>query len=430
MNSQVKVLPGRVNRLLSQLGPGLLYAGAAVGVSHLVQSTKAGGMFGFYLMFAIILIHLVKYPFFEFGPRYTAATGKNILHGYRKLGRWALWAYLLMTLSTMFILQSAVTVVTAGLTAHIFHMQTIADLSPQRVAASISAVLLMISFAILASGHYNLLDRIIKVIIVVLSVTSILAVLILTFNNPGYYQQATVHFSFHDTTHLIFLATFLGWMPAPMDISIWHSIWSESRNENTGEQMGLKGALLDFRVGYIGTAFLAICFLLLGALVMYGSGREFSPNGAVFAGQLLDMYQQSLGSWAYPVIAIAALTTMFSTTLTCLDAFPRSLNVTLGLLFPDRDLTEKTKKHYLLWLLITISGTLVILFFYLTSMKQTVKIATVIAFVAAPLLAGLNMWAMFDKDIDSTCRPGKWMFIWCCLGLTFLIVASISYLVL
>ncbi|MCK4494044.1 MAG: hypothetical protein KAU26_08300, partial [Methylococcales bacterium] len=65
---------------LSQLGPGLMYAGAAVGVSHLVQSTKAGGMFGFDLIIAIIIIHIVKYPFFEFGPRYTAATGKNILH--------------------------------------------------------------------------------------------------------------------------------------------------------------------------------------------------------------------------------------------------------------------------------------------------------------------------------------------------------------
>ena len=74
------------NSLLSRLGPGLLYAGAAVGVSHLVQSTRAGGMFGFELMLAIVIIHLVKYPFFEFGPRYTAATGKNLLHGYKQLG--------------------------------------------------------------------------------------------------------------------------------------------------------------------------------------------------------------------------------------------------------------------------------------------------------------------------------------------------------
>ena len=32
---------------LKSLGPGLLFAGAAIGVSHLVQSTRAGADFGF-----------------------------------------------------------------------------------------------------------------------------------------------------------------------------------------------------------------------------------------------------------------------------------------------------------------------------------------------------------------------------------------------
>ena len=35
---------------LQTLGPGLLFAGAAIGVSHLVQSTKAGADFGFGLL--------------------------------------------------------------------------------------------------------------------------------------------------------------------------------------------------------------------------------------------------------------------------------------------------------------------------------------------------------------------------------------------
>ena len=33
--------------MFKSLGPGLLFAGAAVGVSHLVQSTRAGADFGF-----------------------------------------------------------------------------------------------------------------------------------------------------------------------------------------------------------------------------------------------------------------------------------------------------------------------------------------------------------------------------------------------
>ncbi len=415
---------------LSRLGPGLLYAGAAVGVSHLVQSTRAGGMYGFELLVTIVIIHIVKYPFFEFGPRYTAATGQNVLHGYRKLGNWAVWVYLLMTLSTMFIIQAAVTVVTAGLAVNIFGLEGLAGLNPQAIAAVISSGLLTICFCLLVSGHYVLLDKLVKIIILILSITSVAAVTMLLFENPGHYQTASTHFSFSEATDLIFLAAFLGWMPAPMDISVWHSIWSESKNENDGKVTSMKAALFDFRVGYIGTAFLAMCFLALGALVMYGSGETFKPGGAAFAGQLLDMYEQALGHWAFPIVAVAALTTMFSTTLTLLDAFPRTIGSALELLFPGKITHRSHRKTYLIWLLITIAGTLLILFFFLTSMRQMVKMATVIAFVAAPVLATLNTMAMFNKEIPNQYRPGKLMLIWCVFGLTALIGCSVGYLLL
>ncbi|GJL76321.1 NRAMP family divalent metal transporter [Nitrosomonas sp.] len=417
-----------LNGFLSKLGPGLLYAGAAIGVSHLVQSTRAGGMFGFDLIIAILIIHVIKYPFFEFGPRYTAATGKNILHGYQKLGEWAVWIYLLMTLSTMFIIQAAVTVVTAGLFTHIFGFEGLGGHEPQVVDAIISSLILIICFTLLASGRYRLLDKLIKAVILVLSITTIAAVIALLFDNPGHYASGTLHFDIADAAHLLFLAAFLGWMPAPVEISVWHSIWSESKNENEGRVTSMKEALFDFRVGFIGTAFLAMCFLAIGAMVMYGSGVEFKTGGAAFAEQLLDMYRRALGDWAYPIVAIAALTTMFSTTLTLLDAFPRTISISLERIYPQKFQHKKNNFTYILWLLITIAGTLSLLFFFTPSMGEMVKIATVIAFVAAPILAILNTLAMFDKSIPVQYRPGKGMLIWCLVGLTALISCSIGYL--
>ncbi|MCB1947701.1 MAG: Nramp family divalent metal transporter [Burkholderiales bacterium] len=417
-----------INGFLTKLGPGLLYAGAAVGVSHLVQSTRAGSMFGFDLLIAILIIHLIKYPFFEFGPRYTAATGKNILHGYQKLGDWAIWVYLLMTIATMFIVQAAVTVVTAGLFTHIFGLEELGGHTPQMVAAIISSLVLILCFTLLASGRYVLLDRLIKIIILVLSITSITAVVALLFDNPGHYSNGVTHFDMTDAAHLLFLAAFLGWMPAPVEISVWHSVWSESKNETEGKVTSMKEALFDFRVGFIGTAFLAMCFLTLGALVMYGSGVEFAPGGAAFAEQLLDMYKQALGDWAYPIVAIAALTTMFSTTLTLLDAFPRTISMSLELISPHRFQHRINKSIYIIWLLITIAGTLSLLFFFMPSMSDMVKVATVIAFVAAPILATLNTLAMFDKSIPEPYRPGKLMLAWCISGLTALISCSVGYL--
>ena len=84
---------GEERSFLKALGPGLLWAGAAVGVSHLVQSTRAGASFGLGLVVVVLAANFFKYPAFQFGPRYAAATGTSLLEGYRRQGRWALVLY-------------------------------------------------------------------------------------------------------------------------------------------------------------------------------------------------------------------------------------------------------------------------------------------------------------------------------------------------
>ena len=109
-----------MKHFLRQLGPGLLFAGAAIGVSHLVQSTRAGADYGFGLIWALVLIHIIKYPFFQYGPRYAATTGKSLLDGYKKLSKIVLVIYFIINLLTMFTIQTAVTIVTAGIATYIF----------------------------------------------------------------------------------------------------------------------------------------------------------------------------------------------------------------------------------------------------------------------------------------------------------------------
>ena len=46
------------SNFLKSLGPGLLWAGAAIGVSHLVQSTRAGAGFGFALVWVVVLANV------------------------------------------------------------------------------------------------------------------------------------------------------------------------------------------------------------------------------------------------------------------------------------------------------------------------------------------------------------------------------------
>ncbi len=387
-------------KLIQTLGPGLLYAGAAVGVSHLVQSTRAGASFGFELIWIIIIANLLKYPFFEFAPRYTASTGNNLITGYSKIGKWAVWLYLLVSVASMFVLQSGVTIVTAGLVSSIFGI-TLSGFY-------ISAILLIITAVILIIGNYSVLDKMIKYVIVILAISTIIAVISAYFKsgfNPN--MEMVKLFDMSNPVDIAFLIAFFGWMPGPIDISVWQSIWAEAKSKEMNIKIDLKAALLDFNIGYFGTVILALGFLSLGALVMYGNGQEFSSASGAFAGQLIQLFTSSIGAWAYPVIATAALATMFSTTLTCFDAYSRSMVPTLNLSFPALkiDNAKKEKIWIIIMMAVLLAGTLLILGFFMSSMKQMIDFATTLSFVLAPVLAFLNYKVVTHDQTPEKVRP-------------------------
>ncbi len=405
---------------LKALGPGLLWAGAAIGVSHLVQSTRAGANYGFALVGALLLANLFKYPAFEFGPRYAAATGKSLINGYAALGKWAMIIFLFMTFGTMFTIQAAVTIVTAGLAAYLFGISW----SP----FIWSTVILAICVFILIIGKYPLLDKMIKFIIILLSVSTIVAV----FAALGHGQSIDPQFvkpQIWSISGIAFLVALMGWMPSAIDISVWHSLWTIERKNETKHRPSLKEALFDFNLGYFGTALLALGFLTLGALIMYGSGSTFSPTGAGFARQLIDMYVNALGEWSRPLIGIAAFTTMFSTTLTVTDAFPRVLRRSTEIIFESKLKNYNTNYLYWLAMLVVLSGCLIIIGYLLSEMTILVDLATTLSFLTAPILAYINYRVVTGNTMPIDCQPQKWLRILSWIGIIFLSGFSIIFLV-
>jgi len=402
---------------IKNLGPGLLFAGAAIGVSHLVQSTRAGADFGLGLLWALLLVNLFKYPFFQFGPRYASATGESLLDGYKKMGNGILIAYYVLTFGTMFAIQTAVTIVTAGLASSLFgDLGVNADLAIKIWTVIILAICLIL----LIVGKYKLLDGLIKIIIITLSISTIAAVIVALASNDA--PVSIVQVLPKETLEISFLIAFMGWMPAPLDISIWHSLWAVEKRKDDKE-FDAKSALFDFNVGYISTIILGIGFVLLGCLVMFNSGETFSNKGGEFSNQLIEMYTSSLGDWSYIIIGIAAFTTMFSTTLTTLDASPRAMHRATQLLF-----NKIFKNGFLYWIFILAIGTIIIFFAFASEMGLLVKIATVLSFLTAPFYAIINYKLISSKHTPENARPSLFMHILSWLGIIFLVGFSIYYL--
>lgn len=396
---------------LKRIGPGLLFAGAAIGVSHLVQSTRAGASFGYGLLWALLLVHLFKYPFFQFGPRYALATGESLLEGYLKLGKGVLLAYFIITLATMFTIQTAVTIVTAGLAANLFGITTDPVIW--------SVIITLISTVILLMGHYKLLDRLMKYIVLTLTLCTLTAVIIAV---KGEQSPPLTQVFPTEATSVAFLIAFMGWMPAPMDISVWHSLWAIEKKKIQPDYQ-IKNALGDFNLGYLSTIVLGVFFLSLGALVMFGSGTTFSPGAGAFAGEFIDLYTSNLGSNTFLIIALSGFTAMFSTTLTTLDASPRTMARATQLLTG-----KKTPFNFVFWIAILATGTMGILLFLRSEMKTLIDVATILSFVTAPFYAIVNYKLVTSSHMPEGERPHTPMRILSWSGILFLSGFSIWYI--
>ncbi|WP_340103363.1 Nramp family divalent metal transporter [Rhodohalobacter sp. 8-1] len=405
--------------LKKSIGPGLVMAAAAIGVSHLVQSTRAGAEFGYALVWAIMLANLFKYPFLEFGSRYAIATGKHMIHGYAKLGRWALWAYILFTVGTMFAIQAAVTIVTASLAAELTGIQLNAGLW--------SAIILGLCILLLIKNSYAVLDSVIKLFMIVLAVSTLVAVVAAVFQSTGGAQEPIlVAPEIWTVSGVAFLIALMGWMPIPIDASVWHSIWTLERIKQTRYTPKLRESLIDFNIGYIGAALFALGFLVLGAEVMFGSGEAFAASGVQFSQQLINLYTVTLGDWAYLFISACAFSTMFSTTFTVTDTYPRVCSELLNLRTPET--IDRGNLQYRV-LLVGITATSVALLFLMGDrFRLLIDLATTLSFLTAPVLAYINYRLIFHSDVDPEFHPPGWLHYLAICGLFFLTGFALFYI--
>jgi len=409
--------------LLKVIGPGVLLAGAAIGVSHLVQATRAGAEFRFGLLPLLLIACATKYPFLEFGPRYAAATGKTLIDGYRDLGRWALWTTLAVTIGSMFIIMAAVTIVTAVLAAALFGSQGI-----QLGVTAWSGVILGLCMVLLLIGRYPTLDLTMKLVMALLLLSTVAAV-VAAIVSPNIGITDRTPPSWLTLSSFGFLLAFMGWMPIPIDSAIWHSIWTRERCKQTGHECTVRQARADFNFGYGLATAIAILFLTLGALVMFGSGEAFAEGGAGFATQFIDVYATTLGPWARPIISIAAFTTMLSTTLVVLDAFPRVMQRLLAALREREESRALSGRHYAAWVVVQAGFGLGIIAVLSGQLKTLVDLATTLSFLTAPVLAYINYRVITGPTTPLHARPGKAMRAFCVVSMVFLGVFSVAWVV-
>lgn len=405
-----------MSKYFSLLGPGLVFAATSIGVSHVVQSTRAGADFGYWLVGLIILAHAIKLPFFQAGPRYAAATGESLLDAYHKLGRGYYVSVILLTFVTMFIIQAAVTIVAAGVLANIAPMGW--------SIGTWSAIVLLASMVLLISGGYALLKRLMKIMMLVFMLLCVVTLIATLYSVQPDAQPVTP--TFLSVSSIAFMVALVGWMPTAIEVSVWHSFWvveqqklDDSEPGNEGKlsvQQRLSNRLLDFNVGYLFCCLLALLFVALGANILFGRGIELQNSAIGFSAQLIAIFTQVLGAWSQPVVALLIFIAMFSTCIAVADGFSQVVTR-----IAEKQLKLNDSQHrltYHLTIPVIGIGGLAIIVLFSGQLKSLVDFATTVSFLSAPWFAWLNMKSLALPHVPVQCRMSARYTIYtqCCLA--------------
>lgn len=396
---------------LRALGPGVLLASAAVGGSHLIASTQAGALYGWQLAVIILLVNVLKYPFFRFSTHYTLDTGKSLIEGYAGKSRAYVWVFFLLTVPSATISTGALALISAVI------VKTALPALPLSVNA-LSIGVMAATLALLLLGHYRALDRVTKLIMISLTVATVAAAVIAATRG----QQMLPDFiesSPWNMASLGFIIALMGWMPAPIEFSAINSLWVAVKRKL--DHVSYQDGLFDFNVGYIGSALLALVFLALGALVQYGTGTEVKLAGPAYIAQLIDMYARTIGDWSRWLVAFIAFFCMFGTTLTAVDGYSRANTEAFRLIKGEK--SYSTRALYI-WTVLGCAAGMVVILFFKGALAPMLKFAMITAFLTTPVFAWLNL--MLVRGGAHRISGGMLAFSW--LGLIYLAGFAVLFL--
>lgn len=402
-------------------GPGLVFSGSAIGVSHLVQSTRAGAMFGLALVLVIVLINFLKYPAFRFGMDYAHATRKTIIGGYRELGVWAVILYAVTSLTIAPIGLAAVSATTAAILAAVTGLDLpILLLAVMAIGATL--MLLMI-------GGYGWLDRVNKLLIAFLTVATIAASAIAL---PRVQLPSLTNFEWTaDPLALMFVVALAGFMPSPIGQSVQVSLWTlkSQEKEEERDRLPVKTMRSGFLGSYLLTGFLAVCFCVMGAGVMHSGNVAPESGAADLAAQIINLYRETLGPIPAYLAAIAALCVMATTMIASFDGAARGFGAVHQEYLGNVG-GRASERSYAVFLGLIAALTVLILASMMQSFSVFIDLVTSIYFVVGPVIALLNHLVITRCDMPDDARPSRAIRLLSLSGIVIMSAMAIVFFVL
>jgi len=271
---------------LRYAGPGIVIAVTGVGAGDMVSSLVAGTDFGMVLLWAVILGAILKYFLTEGIGRWYMASGQTILQGWRSLGRWAIWYFVIYLFIVTFVFGAAVTS-TAALAVD----AALPGVLPLWAWAALHSVA---AFIIVGIGRYGLFELIMKTFAALkFGIVILLAILLA----PALGEVVLGFVPRIPEGALINVLAIIGGVGGTYSLAAY-TYWVRERGWRHSDWIPTMRTDLGF--GYALTALFMVSMLIIGAELLFGTGTSISDEEGLLA--LVDPMQDRFGllaRWAF-----------------------------------------------------------------------------------------------------------------------------------
>jgi len=393
-------MKGMLKKLLLILGPGIVFASMAIGETHLVLQAYAGALYGMALLWLLVLVHLFYYPIYEYGARYAVATGETLIDGYWRLRfrKPLFWYFIFFLMITPALILGSLCGLTGSVLSAMFPV-----FHPSIDFDMYSTLIFLVTVSIIVANKYKVIERISKILMLILMLLTIFAFFLCPPKPTDFFSGLIPSIPPVIGVWVVVVAILR--VPSDPAASIFISEWAKEKRKEWGEKpaqlkKSLRMSLIDMRISFSLSFFVAAVFMALGAVIFKPKG--IVPEDIDIAFKLSELYTSIFGQWIFYFFLVGAFAAFWGGYVSVMDGVSRLFKNVIQRLFEPKEVTtNRIGKMYIILaagaglLMTTVLERPVVLLLFAVSM----------ALIYYPLVIALNTYCV-TKMVDKEFRPG------------------------
>jgi NRAMP (natural resistance-associated macrophage protein)-like metal ion transporter len=370
-------------RRLRNLGPGLLVTAAFIGPGTVTTASVAGASTGYAVLWAIVFSIFATIVLQEMSARLGVVSREGLGEALRTTFDNPVIKFGAIVLVVAAIAFGNAAFETGNITGAALGLETLSGISPQIWAVIVGIV----AFAFLASGAYKIIERVLVVLVIVMSVVFIVtAIIVIRPADIGNILAGAIVPRIPEGA-LITVVALIGTTVVPYNLFLHASSVQEKWPESVPTREALTESRMDTTISIVLGGIITVAILSTGAAAFYGTGTEI-----VDAGQMAEQLEPLLGAFAKYFFAIGILSAGVTSAITAPLA---AAYATSGALGWGRDL--RGWRFRAVWGIVLVVGT--VLAALGTNPVTAIVFAQAANGVLLPIIAVFLLFVMNRSDL-------------------------------